>query len=80
LIEESLIEVKRHLDEASIVMERAQARPESAMIYLMVQDAEGHLLAVDPRKPEQADLLREALQEVVEHRASAIWLESPTDR
>lgn len=78
--EESLIEVRRHLEEAFTVMKRAQANPESAVLYLMVQDAEGHLVAVDPRKPEHADLLKEALQEIVEHPASAIRLDPPTFR
>lgn len=79
--EESLRkEVRQHLEEALTVMKFAQANPESAVLYLMVQDTEGHLVAVDPRKPEHADLLKEALQEIDEHPANAIRLDPPTFR
>lgn len=72
-------EVRQKFDEAWAAVERTYATPDSAVLYLMVKDAQGHLEAVDPRNPEHADLLKEAIREIGEHPASALRLEPPRD-
>jgi len=74
-----LSELRQRLEEAWAAAERTYANPDSAVLYLMVKDAQGHLEAVDPRNPEHADLLKEAIREIGEHPASALRLEAPRD-
>ena len=75
---DSLMQARLWFNEALTQVERTQ-NPDSAVLYLMVKDAEGHLVAIDPRNAEHADLLKEAIREIGEHPASAMRLEPPTD-